>query len=272
MLADYKPFVDRVIQRYEGGYGWDKADPGGPTKYGITCYDLAEYRRQPMTSMTTWAPLVRDMLLSEAEAIYQTKYATGIGFNALPAGIDACMFDYAVNSGVARPIRVACALFKLPTATRMTADLFAALKNCDSHWFITAMCEERLHFMEGIRGGSAWATFGKGWGSRVADVRSYSDNLVSRAPAPVAPDVTAQPKAKATHSDAHAGSSATATAGSATVAAGAANMLGLPFWVAAVGFAVFVGVAVFMYYRIKSNAAIANATVVLPPNVTPKSA
>ena len=67
-IADYQPFVERMIQRYEGGYGWDAADPGGPTKYGITCYDLAEHRHQTVTSMAAWAPLVKAMTLDEADA------------------------------------------------------------------------------------------------------------------------------------------------------------------------------------------------------------
>ena len=47
----YLPFTARMINRYEGGYGWNRADPGGPTKYGITCYDLAEHRGLKMDSM-----------------------------------------------------------------------------------------------------------------------------------------------------------------------------------------------------------------------------
>jgi hypothetical protein len=50
-LVTYKAFVDRMISKYEGGYGWDANDPGGPTKYGITCYDLAEHLGERMTSM-----------------------------------------------------------------------------------------------------------------------------------------------------------------------------------------------------------------------------
>ena len=52
--ADYTPFVERMIARYEGNYGWDAGDSGGPTKYGITCYDLAEHRNEKMTSMARW--------------------------------------------------------------------------------------------------------------------------------------------------------------------------------------------------------------------------
>ena len=59
MQSTYKAFIDRVIDKYEGGYGWDKDDKGGPTKYGITCYDLAEHMGQKMTSMAQWAPIVK---------------------------------------------------------------------------------------------------------------------------------------------------------------------------------------------------------------------
>ena len=96
-----------MISRYEGGYCWDKEDPGGPTKYGITCYDLAEHRGKRMTSMAAWASIVRDMPLSEAEDIYEIKYARAVSFAALPAGVDCVMMDYGVNSGIGRVNRVA---------------------------------------------------------------------------------------------------------------------------------------------------------------------
>src|SRR6516165_5391519 len=87
-VADYQPFVERMIFRYEGGYGWDKSDPGGPTKYGITCYDLAEFMHEKMDSMARWAPIVKAMTLATADQIYQQKYAVQCDFNDLMAGAD----------------------------------------------------------------------------------------------------------------------------------------------------------------------------------------
>lgn len=183
MQVDYQPFIDRVIHRYEGGYGWNRADPGGPTKYGITCFDLAEHRSQRMTSMTVWAPLVAEMTLAEAEEIYSTKYAHLINFNFLRAGIDCCVLDYAINSGVSRALKVAAAI---PSSD-------------DAGTYIDAMCDERLRFMHAIRGGSAWAEFGHGWGTRVADLRQYCKALAAgAAPAP-GPDLSKVVTPKATH-------------------------------------------------------------------------
>ena len=52
-------FIGRLIARYEGNYGWDPHDPGGPTNMGITCFDLADFMHEPMDSMARWAPIVR---------------------------------------------------------------------------------------------------------------------------------------------------------------------------------------------------------------------
>ncbi len=241
MQADYAAFIDRLIQKYEGGYGWNAGDPGGPTNFGITCFDLAEHRGQKMTSMATWAPIVRAMTLREAEDIYRTKYATAVHFDTQLAGVDCCLLDYAVNSGVGRPLRVVAAL---PHSVKTTADL------------INAVCDERLRFMHAIRGGSSWTRFGHGWQRRVDDVRAYSLHLAggSIGVAPVAPDLSkvATPKAR------HVARSATgATAGGVIPAGAAAHAAGLPWYgvVAAVAVVVVAGVSYEAYEARRVTAA-----------------
>ena len=59
-----------------------------------------------MTSMATWAPIVRAMPLSEAEDIYETKYAKFCHFDELEPGKDCVIFDYEVNSGPGRIVKV----------------------------------------------------------------------------------------------------------------------------------------------------------------------
>lgn len=245
MQIDYVPFIDRVIHNYEGPYGWNKKDAGGPTKYGITCFDLAEHRGQKMTSMATWAPIVQAMTLSEAEDIYRTKYAVGVKFDGLAAGLDCCTLDYGINSGVSRAEMV----LKEYTNLATPADI------------INAMCDERLRFMHAIRGGQDWIEFGKGWGSRVADVRSYSLHLAAggaHAAASPAPDLSQIVTPKAVHQGATASGSTTAGAASAGVAAHAA---GLP-WYGVLAAAASVVVAGITYEAISaSTAAAANLKV-----------
>lgn len=273
MQATYQAFIDRMITRYEGGYGWDKNDPGGPTNFGVTCFDLAEERHKPMTTMAAWAKPVHDMPRSEAEEIYRTKYAATLHYDDLGPGKDCVLLDYGVNSGDSRPIHVARALLKLPPVNVVTTDLVDAINKADTPWFIDAVCTERLHFMHQIRGGSAWNSFGKGWGARVADLNTYSKHVASGStlPAPPAPDLSKVPTPKANHDDPNLTKNATGgvVAGSGGSAA-TAHASGVPYWAIAgiVAVVVIAGVA-YTVYKHRSNT-LANTTVVLPPSIPPQ--
>jgi lysozyme family protein len=266
MQVDYTPFIDRMIDKYEGNYGWNKADPGGPTNFGVTCFDLAEHRGRKMTTMAAWVKPVHDMPRSEAEIIYRSKYAAHIRFDELGPGKDTVLLDYGVNSGLGRPLKVACALLKIPSTNTMTDQLLSAVNAANTNWFIDAVCTERLHFMHQIRGGSAWKSFGKGWGARVADLNTYSKHVASgnKLPAPQAPKIDPHPKAN--HDDPNLTKNATggAIAGSAGSAT-ASHAAGIPYWAIGiiVGTVVIAGV-VYAVYKHRSNTA-ANNTVVLPP-------
>lgn len=265
MKPDYKPFLDRMIDRYEGGYGWDRKDPGGPTKYGITCFDLAEHRHQTMTSMSAWAPLVKAMTREEAETIYASKYAFKIDFDHLNDGPDVLLMDYAVNSGFARASRVAATILKQPVTTIVTPNLVAAINRSDPKWFIDQVCDERLHFMHGIRGGSAWDEFGKGWAARVADLRVYAKLLAKPVPGLVItpPDLSTTPTPKATHDDPHLTANVTSTTTTAVAGGGflsSAHSYELAGVVAGVAVAAGVAYLVYRKYQIKR----ANETVILP--------
>lgn len=264
MEPNYKAFTDRMIQKYEGGYGWNKKDPGGPTKYGITCYDLAQLRGQKMDSMTRWAPLVQAMPLSDAEAIYRFKYASAIRFDDLPTGIDCCMMDYAVNSGVSRPILVASRICKVTYTGHFDDVLMMAIKAMGAEKFINAMCDERLTFMHSIRGGSAWKEFGGGWQARVDDLRRYCLAIRSLKVAAPAPDLAETPTPKATNT---APSVATPATGGIAAGSLAAFASGVPHWMVIGGFVA--GIAGLIGYELwrKHLADAANNTVVLPQGV-----
>jgi lysozyme family protein len=178
-VADYQPFVERMIFRYEGGYGWDKSDPGGPTKYGITCYDLAEFMHEKMDRMARWAPIVKAMTLATADQIYQQKYAVQCDFNDLMAGADCTVFDFGVNSGSSRAIKYAQDIVGVAVDGIMGPITLAAINAYDPTQFINSLCNNRLSFLKSL---STWSRFGKGWRARVADLRSYSLALLQPAP------------------------------------------------------------------------------------------
>jgi lysozyme family protein len=179
MQANYEHFIERMIGRYEGGYGWDRADPGGPTKYGITCYDLAEYYGEKMTSMASWAPRVRAMPLSVADEIYRKKYATACRFDDLVSGSDCVVLDFGVNSGPSRSIKFSQRIAHTDQDGILGPVTLAAINGMAPTQFIDALCDARLAFLHSL---GTWPRYGRGWSSRVADLRAYAKALLLPAP------------------------------------------------------------------------------------------
>lgn len=149
---------------HEGGYTNDPQDPGGPTNYGITIADARMYWK-PNASASD----VRFMPIDVAKSIYKSKYWDRMDCDSLPGGVDYCVFDYGVNSGVGRAIRI-----------------WEEYKNKSPAATINDISDERLAFLKSL---PTWPHFGAGWARRVADVRNYSLVL-----AKVLPDETPVPE------------------------------------------------------------------------------
>ncbi len=188
MQANYDKFITRVIARYEGGYCWDAGDSGGPTKFGITCYDLAEHMGKRMNNMSAWASIVRAMSLSTAQDIYARKYAQRDRFNELESGADCVILDYGINSGVLRPVWVAQQITGRRRSNVFDDQLLEAINDMSAAHFVDRMCDERLKFLRGL---GIWRRFGGGWATRVADLRRYCKAIASDVPVPPADDTIA---------------------------------------------------------------------------------
>lgn len=102
MARETLPVALDLMFGHEGGYVNVKTDKGGPTKYGITHTTLAAHRGVASVS----AEDVRALTLEEATQIYRRSYWTQSGGDLLPAGLDYAAFDFGVNSGPSKAVKV----------------------------------------------------------------------------------------------------------------------------------------------------------------------
>ena len=178
MSADCDAEAIRRVLLSEGGYVNHPSDPGGPTNFGIT---LRDYRKFVKSNAT--AADVRAMKVEEAKAIYRGKYWNVVRGDDLPAGLDYCLFDYAVNSGTGRAPKVLQRVLGAPATGRMDEATLAAARERDARALSLAVCDERLRFLQGLK---TRPVFGKGWGKRVGQVRvaalAMADNAAGRVP------------------------------------------------------------------------------------------
>src|SRR3977135_128917 len=98
--SSYDEALKRLLA-HEGGYSNHPSDPGGPTRWGITICDYRKYVNPRAT-----AEDIRTMPLASAKRLYRERYWNAMRCDELPAGIDYCVFDYAVNSGTGRAPKV----------------------------------------------------------------------------------------------------------------------------------------------------------------------
>ena len=150
---------------HEGGYVNNPADPGGETNLGVTKrvwqewvgHDVSEKEMRNLTPLMV-APL------------YKRKYWDACHADELISGLDYCVFDVAVNSGVGRAIKL------LQSCVGATPDggygsITAALvkkAETDPVRLIELFSAKRLEFLQSL---NAFPTFGKGWSRRVAEVK-----------------------------------------------------------------------------------------------------
>jgi len=151
----------------EGGFTNNPYDPGGPTNWGITLEDAHLYWKHNATASD-----VKAMPKAVAQDIYRKKYWDALNCDNLPSGLDYTVFDYGVNSGIARSGKILRHCMGLPaTDWHVTPDVIAALQKRDIPALIQEINDERLHFLHGL---STWERFGKGWSIRVHSVNAIS--------------------------------------------------------------------------------------------------
>lgn len=185
---------------YEGGWSAHPKDPGGATMCGITqrVYDEdRDARRLPRQP-------VRMSTEAERAAIYRTRYWAACHCDDLPAGVDYAVFDFAVNSGVGRAVKVVQAIVGAAVDGDMGPRTLACVRHyCDNHQataLIDALCVARDRFLRSLH---TYITFGRGWTRRVMGAhpgaqpgdtgvidRAWAMSLQRAMSAPVAPVTT----------------------------------------------------------------------------------
>lgn len=161
-----------LVLAHEGGYVNHPADPGGATNRGVTQAVYDGWRKGKGLS----ARSVRHIEEAEVQAIYRRDYWDKVRGDDLPRGIDYAVFDFAVNSGVARATKY------LQTAVGVAADgvigpqTLAMVQHHERARLIQSICAARLNFLKGL---GTFKTFGRGWTRRVEEVQAKACGMVT---------------------------------------------------------------------------------------------
>ena len=160
-----------LMLKSEGGFVNHPSDPGGMTNLGVTKATWENWvgRESDEAEMRGLTP-------EKVEPLYKKKYWDAVRGDELPMGLDYLMFDFAVNAGAGRAIKT------LQTAVGVTPDggfgpmTMAAVQAVEPNELIERFSQAKEDFYRSL---TTFATFGKGWLNRVADVKVKASAMLA---------------------------------------------------------------------------------------------
>jgi lysozyme family protein len=161
----------KLMLKSEGGFVNHPNDPGGMTNLGVTKATWENWVGRESDEVE-----MRGLTPEKVEPLYKKKYFDAVRGDELPMGLDYLMFDFAVNAGAGRAIKT------LQTAVGVTPDggfgpmTLAAVQAIDPVELIEKFSQAKEDFYRSL---GTFATFGKGWLNRVADVKVKANSMLA---------------------------------------------------------------------------------------------
>lgn len=161
----------KAILHHEGGFSDHPQDPGGMTNLGVTKRVWEEWVGHEVDEKT-----MRGLTPEIVGPMYKAKYWDKIRGDDLPAGVDYCVFDAAVNSGPGRAVKWLQGCVGVDQDGGIGPKTLAAVAAFDPKELVEDYAKRRLSFLMDLK---TWPTFGKGWGRRVAEVQTSASTMLA---------------------------------------------------------------------------------------------
>lgn len=142
-------FIQEAILKDEGGYVFDRADPGGETKYGIS---KRAYPKEDIKNLTP----------ARALEIYTRDYWERAGTDSLPCSLAYCVFDFGVNAGVSRSVKTLQRVLQTQQNGILDQGVLNKILKMDQAKLCREFTLARMRFYEGLQK----PKYLKGWQAR----------------------------------------------------------------------------------------------------------
>jgi len=168
MIENFDKAFEHTLKE-EGGFVNHPKDPGGMTNLGVTKRVWEQWVGKEVTEEE-----MRALTPNDVKPLYQRNYWNACRCSELPAGLDLCVFDTAVNSGPGRAVRLlqGCLGTTVDGAIGpKTVGAANQFKNSSLIYLIEDYCAARQVFLISL---STFGTFGKGWTARVQRLKDHA--------------------------------------------------------------------------------------------------
>ena len=170
MNRNWDKSFDLVIVN-EGGFVNNPKDPGGPTNWGCTQAVWEKYIGHPVT-----VDDMKALTKEDVKPLYKRNYWDAVHGDALPSGLDYCIFDCAINSGVGRAAKFIQEIVGVFADGAIGNNTVAAINQMNAVTMINEFSDKRQQFLELLK---TFPVFGKGWTRRVQEVRTKALDMAA---------------------------------------------------------------------------------------------
>lgn len=170
--ANFKPSLKELLH-HEGGFVNHPADPGGMTNLGVTRETYEGWVGHPVNEA-----IMRKLTPELVGPLYKKKYWDVLRCDALPTGLDLCVFDFGVNAGTSRSGRYLQRLVGATPDGVVGPATVQAVETKRATVGTVALIEQ---FQEARRSYyrqlPTFPTFGRGWLRRVDEVERTAKKM-----------------------------------------------------------------------------------------------
>lgn len=163
---------------HEAGFQDDPRDEGnklpdgrrGCTNLGVTQAVWETYVGHKVSTAD-----MRALTPAKVAPLYKHKYWDVIRGDDLPSGVDYIVFDFAINAGAGRAIKVLQTVVGVPSDGAIGPKTLSAVRAMDSKTLIKEYSDAKEAFYRSLR---SFSIYGKGWLARTSAVDATAQTLI----------------------------------------------------------------------------------------------
>ena len=160
----------KLVLKSEGGYVNNPKDPGGETMMGVTKAAWSTYLKRPIANGE-----MAKLTVADITPFYKALYWDKSYCPQLPLGIDYMVFDASVNMGVGQSIRLLQKSLGCVADGVIGPNTMKLINETSVNDMIDKFSAQKEQFYRSL---ALFNTFGKGWLSRVAQVKQNAKEML----------------------------------------------------------------------------------------------
>jgi lysozyme family protein len=167
------------LLKSEGGFTNDRRDPGNSLpdgRAGCTMLGVTQASWEAFIGKRTTQEKMQQLTPEDVAPIYRKKYWDVIRGDDLPSGLDYLMFDFAVNAGCGRAIKVMQSALGVAVDGVIGRITMQAINESDPESLIDVFSDSKEEYYRSLK---TFETFGKGWTKRIAEVKTHAITMLA---------------------------------------------------------------------------------------------